>query len=405
MTTIAYDRTGSRLWVANFNGPDSSIDQANALAVAPLGGRVFVTGYSWGGSDTQNDALTVSYLAATGDPLWAKRYDGPGHQTDAGADLVVAPSGKTVYMTGASADTDGTLDVVTVAYDAASGFPRWTARTGGIPGGYDEGLAIDMSSDGSRVFVAGYRTGAASIDLLVVAYDAASGDRLWAHTIDAGGDEVGRAIAVAPDGTAVFVTGATSGGPTLGGTPADCASGRRSIGADYITAAYDPSTGRRVWLENYDGPDHECDEAYGLGVSPDSSAVFVTGSSFSSSSDSDAATVAYQADDGATRWVARYDGPDHLFDQGDAVGVAPDGGQVFVCGLATSAVTDYDFLTLFYDAVSGTQLRVERYDGPGHAFDAPNAIAVNPRGGAVYVTGGSTGANQAPDYATVIYRT
>jgi len=146
-----------------------------------------------------------------------------------------------------------------------------------------------------------------------------------------------------------------------------------------------------------------------LAVSPDASAVFVTGSSFSSTSDSDAATVAYEADDGATRWVARYDGPHHLFDQGDAVGVAPDGGRVFVSGLATSAVTAFDFLTLFYDAASGTQLRVERYDGPSHAFDAPNAIAVNPLGGAVCVTGGSTGPNEpggdAPDYATVIYRT
>jgi len=208
MTTIAYDRAGSRLWVANFNGIESSIDQSNALAVAPHGGRVFVTGYSWGGSDTQNDALTVAYRSDTGQGLWAKRYDGPGHQTDAGADLVVAPDGKTVYMTGASAETDGTLDVVTVAYDAASGLPRWTARTGGVAGGYDEGLAVDISPDGARVFVAGYRTGASAIDMLIVAYDAASGDRLWAHAVDAGGDEVGRAIAVAPDGTAVFVTGA-----------------------------------------------------------------------------------------------------------------------------------------------------------------------------------------------------
>lgn len=407
ITTIAYGRTGNRLWVASFNGVDSSIDQANAVAVPPHGGRVFVTGSSWGGSDTQTDIMTIAYRGANGDLLWAKPYDGPGHQTDAGSDLVASPSGRTVFVTGASAAADGTLDVVTIAYDAAGGAPRWIARSEGVTGGYDEGMAIDLSPGGSMVFVAGYRTGTSGIDLLILAYDAHSGDELWAHTIDAGGEEVGRSIAVAPDGTAVFVTGATTGGPADSRTPTDCASLGRSIGADYVTAAYAPVTGDRVWLKNYDGPDHDCDEAYGLAVSPDSSAVFVTGSSFSPATDSDAATIAYQADDGATRWAARYDGPDHHFDKGDSVTVDPGGGQVFVGGLATSAVTDYDFLTLFYDAASGAQLRVERYDGPGHAFDAPNAIAANPQGGAVVVTGGSTGANLAagPDYATVIYRT
>ena len=409
VTTIAYDRSGStRLWVTDFNGEGSSIDQASAIAVSE-NGRVYVTGYTWDGSDTQNDLLTLSYNAGTGEQQWAATYDGPGHQTDAGTSLVVAPDQSTVFVTGASAVGDGTLDVVTVAYDSLTGSARWTTRTGGIAGGYDEGMAVGVSPDGTRVFVAGYRSGATSIDILIAALDASTGDRLWAHTIDAGGDEVGRAVAVAPDGTAVFVTGSSSGastGPSTGRVaPAACASGGRTIGADYVTAAYDPATGKRVWLRNYDGPDHDCDEASGLAVSPDSSAVFVTGSSFSATSDSDAATVAYETDDGATRWVTRYDGPAHSYDAGDDVTAAPDGSQVFVSGIATSAVTEFDFLTLFYDAASGAQMRIERYDGPGHAFDAPNAIAANPRGGAVYVTGGSTGSGGAPDYATVIYRT
>src|SRR4029077_4890290 len=118
-----------------------------------------------------------------------------------------------------------------------------------------------------------------------------------------------------------------------------------SVEADYITIAFDAATGAKRWIRSYDGPDHDCDEAYGLAVAPDGSRVFVTGSSFSLTTDSDAATVAYDASGGAQLWAARYDGPDHLYDTGDSLLVAPDGSRVYVAGNSTSAATEQDFLT------------------------------------------------------------
>jgi DNA-binding beta-propeller fold protein YncE len=294
------------------------------------------------------------------------------------------------------------LDVLTVAYDAATGSQQWAARFAGGGAASDEGLAVGVSPDGSRVFVTGYRTGT-TIDFLTVAYDAATGHKLWSRAIDAQGDEIGRALAVAPDGSAVYVTGYRSGAPGADGRPLSCNSGRAAVEADYITIAFDAQTGSQRWIRNYDGPDHDCDEAYGLAVAPDGSRVFVTGSSFSLTSDSDAATVAYGASDGSQLWAARYDGPDHLYDTGDSLVVSPDGARVYVAGNSTGAATQQDFLTLFYDAATGTEQRAERYDGPGHGFDAPNAIAELPTGGAVEVTGGSAGTAQDPDFATVVY--
>jgi hypothetical protein len=131
----------------------------------------------------------------------------------------------------------------------------------------------------------------------------------------------------------------------------------------------------------------------------------VTGSSFSVASDSDVATVAYSAAGGGRLWVSRFDGPDHLYDSGDSLVASPRGNQVFVAGSSVGASTDYDFLTLFYDEATGDLERSERYDGPAHGFDAPNAIAVHPGGRLVYVTGGSTGNGLSPDFTTIVYRT
>jgi hypothetical protein len=408
--TVHYSPTGRRLWVRQYDGPDSNIDQAAAIGLGPDGAQVYVTGYSFGGPSTVNDIATVAYDVDRGTQLWVARYDGPAHDTDAGADLAVSPDGETVYVTGASVGLDGSLDVLTIAYDAASGDQAWEARYAGPAADADEGLSIGASPSG--VFVTGYRA-ATSIDFLTLSYDAATGAERWARTIDAqDGEEVGRSLVVAPGGGTVYVTGDRAGGGTgghLGAVTrpwvvASCQSaGALAVEADYITAAYDATTGQRRWVRNYDGPDHDCDQAYGVAVAPDGSRVFVTGSSISLATDSDAATVAYDAATGKEQWVARYDGPDHLFDTGDSLVVAPGGARVYVTGFSTGVATQQDYLTLFYDSATGAELRAERYDGPGHAFDAPNDIAILASGHALYVTGGSAGAAGDPDYATVIY--
>lgn len=403
-TTIAYGPRGHRLWTASYNGPDSNIDEALGVAVTPDGDAVFVTGYSFGGPSTTNDATTIAYDGATGAELWVARYDGPGHDTDVGVDLAVAPDGQTVYVTGASIGDDGMLDVLTISYDSVSGEENWATRSAGSGGASDEGLSIGVSPDGARVYVTGYQTGT-TVDMLTVTYSAATGTELWSRTIDTGGDEIGKDLVLAPDGSSVYVTGYRSGAPGGGSRPLACLSGRAGVGDDYVTVAYNAATGQRRWIMNYDGPDHDCDEAYGIAVAPGGSAVFVTGSSFSIASDSDAATVAYGTADGAQLWEARFDGPDHLYDTGDSLVVSPDSGLVYVAGLSSDATTDYDFMTLFYNVTTSDLVRSERYDGPGQGFDAPNAIGMHPTGRLVYVTGGSLGSDLNVDFATAIYPT
>src|SRR5207249_3486377 len=139
--------------------------------------------------------------------------------------------------------------------------------------------------------------------------------------------------------------------------------------ADYLTVAYDAATGARLWMATYDGPGRSSDEAFGLGVSPNGASVFVTGQSWGIGTDGDYATVSYDAATGAQRWVARYDGPAASYDWAYDLGVSPDGGAVFVTGYSLGLSTGYDFATLAYDAATGAQQWVARYNDAGNGLD------------------------------------
>ncbi len=118
-------------------------------------------------------------------------------------------------------------------------------------------------------------------------------------------------------------------------------------------------------------------------------------------------TVArHMAVPGAKLWVQRYNGPGNGNDAAHSVAVSPDGGTVFVTGESKGATpgTDLsDYLTVAYNAATGTQLWTARYSGPG--TDQAAAVAVSPDGGTVFVTGTTWGGSGlGGNYATVAYR-
>jgi hypothetical protein len=52
--------------------------------------------------------------------------------------------------------------------------------------------------------------------------------------------------------------------------------------SDYVTIAYDASSGETVWTDRYDGPANRQDDTASVVVSLDATKVFVTGESFGS---------------------------------------------------------------------------------------------------------------------------
>ncbi|MEA2521037.1 MAG: hypothetical protein QOI81_683, partial [Actinomycetota bacterium] len=171
----------------------------------------------------------------------------------------------------------------------------------------------------------------------------------------------------------------------------------------YATVAYDDSTGTELWVKRYNGTGNADDIAWALGVSPDGSEVFVTGQSSGSGSETDYATVAYDAVTGTEVWVRRYNGPGNYIDTAHALGVSPDGSEVFVTGASAGSSGAADYATVAYDASTGTKLWVGRYNPAGNYDVQATALGVNPDGSEVVVTGANTGSGGNPVYATVAY--
>jgi hypothetical protein len=387
---VASGAAVSERWVQRYHGPgDDAHDPTMVLSAD--GTRVFVTGVGEGSTGGQHYA-TVAYDASTGSRLWVRRYHGPGDDDIALARAVaVGPDGSEVFVTGTSEGSTRDFDYTTVAYDAATGTELWVERYDGTGHFYDEPLAIAVSPDGSAVFETGLSYGVAGLESATVGYDARTGSRLWVRRIHGagGGSAAGRALGVSPDGSAVFVTGTRKG-------PAG--------DFDYATVAYEASTGAKLWARRYDGPptgDADADTPTSLGVSPDGSAVAVTGTSYGSTGRVNYATVAYDASTGAERWTHRYDGPANDAHVHPALAVSPDGSAVFVTGTRVGS-TGRDYVTLAYDLATGAKRWARRYDGPTNADDVAAAVAVS-RDGATVVATGTSAALTGSDYATVAY--
>jgi hypothetical protein len=266
---------------------------------------------------------------------------------------------------------------ITNAAQAASGNKLWTShRSLGAT------LVVNaVSTDGSKVFAAGYGNG----EYVTTADDASTGATLWTKTYPGGN---ATAIAPSPDGTRVFVTGDVFANNDY----------------DWATIAYDAETGEQLWAKSYDGPvdvDDFFDSATGVTVSPDSATVFVTGHTSSLGGDGNALeTVAYDADTGDVRWATRENGFWGCQSTGHAITVSPDGADVLVCGEASGS--GFGFGTLAFEASTGQRLWAHRWYGPAGNAQA-YAIVVAPDGSRVLQTGQVFTDADGYNYATLAY--
>jgi hypothetical protein len=376
--TVKYGADGNQLWVARYSGSADGVNEATAIALDGAG-NVYVTGYSYG-IGTLSDYATVKY-DADGNELWVARYDGPASSYDIALAIALDGAGN-VYVTGGSRGVGTDYDYATVKYDA-DGNELWVARYNGPGNSSDQASAIALDASGN-VYVTGESTGVGrAYDYATVKYDA-DGNELWVARYHGpvNFDDVATAIAIGPAGN-VYVTGSSFGVGT---------------GYDYATVKYD-ADGNQLWVARYNGPGNQNDLAYAIALDAAGN-VHVTGGTFSFETDSDYATVKYDAD-GNELWAARYNGPGNSYDA--AFGIAVDAaGKVYVTGGSVGVGTGEDYATVKYDA-DGNELWVARYNGPGNAYDVATAIAVD-AAGKVYVTGTSYGGIDTNfDYATVKY--
>jgi hypothetical protein len=331
-----------------------------------------------------------SVVDGPGDTIWTRRYSGAGSWSDAATAIAVDASGN-VYVTGRSYNSPTLLDdYVTIKY-TASGATVWTARYDGncpVSGQRnDQATAIALDASG-YVYVTGSSfsnvSGHVNEDYLTIKYNPANGETVWTRRYTGPGNN-GTDIpcALAVKGNCLYVTGQSWGDSV-----------------DYATVKYDLN-GQLQWERRYDGGvlSNNYDAARGLAVD-DSGNVYVTGfSTVTESYPCDYVTIRYDAN-GYQRWLEVYDGPANYHDKATAIAVDRSGRSVYVTG--HSWFLNEDYLTIRYDAQTGSERWTRRYDGTGNANDEPLAIAASPDGGAC-VTGFSPGDTSGNDYLTIKY--
>jgi hypothetical protein len=166
--TVAYDaHTGGRLWDQQDDRMQVSGDVSVYLAATPDGSEVFALGNYCDASSTscvQQPLVTAAYDGRTGSRLWLSQFDGGGEGWPTG--LAVSPDGSSLYESGSvnlpcsAPCTEAGYNGHLVAYDAGTGREQWVAT---YPENVPLGLAV--SPDGSSVYEAGGFTGAASTSL------------------------------------------------------------------------------------------------------------------------------------------------------------------------------------------------------------------------------------------------
>lgn len=357
--------------------------------------------------------------------------------------IAVSPGGERIYQAGVSHNnrrcaTDATMpckDVATVARDA-DGNQLWEAMYQGANGDSNYAKDIQVSADGTVVYLlviqdrfwsefGGDGPKGSDDKVGVVAYDAATGNELWAlrYGLGPGDGAKSHSMAVSPDGDEIYVTAFVRRKVTSD----EFASGTWNSG-DVLTLGFDAHDGRYLWSATYDSPMQtvglDWDLPAGLAVSPDGTRVYVTAASPGvkdgtggtdpvSSSDEvdmqDYATIAYNAvpptesgdpELGTELWVARFDNVGLHDSPIGGVAVSPDGGLVFVTGVSAAGTTEdgvhtrFVWETIAYDAATGQQVWRQEHseEGAGY-FSSARALTVSPDGTRLYVTGSVDGEN------------
>ena len=159
-TMVRYDTNGTLLWRVDFS---SGFYPAVGRLVVDSAGSAYVT---WSATGS---GLFVQKYSPSGALLWSRGSSTGGIYAIA-TSLTLSPDEADVIATG---DIRGGATWITAAFNTTTGIPRWEVAA-------PEGIAnLDVVVDAARVYVTGEGNVGTSGFLTVVAYDRATGARLW----------------------------------------------------------------------------------------------------------------------------------------------------------------------------------------------------------------------------------
>lgn len=200
LALLCYDASGNQLWERRHAGAGAWWDRAAKVALGPSG-AVYLAGTDYPGNANYDDALLLKY-DVSGNLLWTFRWDGPGHRDEKVEQLLVDAGG--AWLVGTSNDASSRPQGMALRVGAGGALKSATVLTG--VGQYGEVFADAAPGPGS-VFMVGYALDFNLEGDVLLAQVDESGNVLWQETWDSGDDDLGLAVATAPQG--LYVGGDT----------------------------------------------------------------------------------------------------------------------------------------------------------------------------------------------------
>lgn len=352
------------VWTRDFDGGGNDVPWDIA---ADAEGNVYVTGYSWIGTDY--NYRTMKY-DSYGSVEWNRVYDLAGDE-DLARGVALDPTGN-VYVTGSALDpVEYEYYLFTVKYSNDGDIQDTAMFNSYQDHGYD--VAINEQGD---VYVTGmYHSGGFENQYRTIKYSP-DFNIIWNDTIDHLRWDDPKAITADGEGN-VYVGGST-----------------RDDQADpynFYTVKYD-GNGNLEWDKEYDAGDDN--EAEGIAADGQGN-VYVIGRSYNGA-DYDFLLVCYDTY-GSVQWFRVYDSGSG--DWGFAVATDP-AGYVYVTG-AISSGPDWDILTIKYDP-EGDAVWTKTYDSGSD--DIGSGIAYGSDGFLYVCAGSGTSFGPSYDYLVIKYR-
>jgi uncharacterized delta-60 repeat protein len=169
---------------------------------------------------------------------------------------------------------------------------------------------------------------------------------------------------------------------------------------DVLVAKYD-AAGALLWKTNFNGSGFGADEATAITTDAQNN-VYITGYQKGAGVGNDVLTLKFNAA-GVQQWAAIYNSLFNDADQGVSITIDA-AGAILVAGNSdrdSTATANDDIVTIKYDAATGAQTWLQRFNGTGNSVDRPAQIQTDASNN-VFVTGRSFNGNN-DDYVTIKY--
>jgi uncharacterized delta-60 repeat protein len=332
--TIKYTPDGSKVWLAQYDGPKHGDDIATCVAVDPSG-NVIIAGASEG-INTYFDLAVVRY-SPTGIQQWVQRYNGIGGSDDHLQGLKVDGHGNSYLAAWSQSYPDsGSAYSILLVKVSAQGDTLWTRRYANAMLAYYDGIALDSIGN---LFLAGSQpfNPSAACSVITAKYRA-DGLLLWSRTYGTPGTSYSaRAIGVDRDDN-VFVGGGSG------------------VGDGFFMLKY-TSGGQLLWHSDFGSAADPVNEISAL-ATDDSGSVTIVGSGALGGR--------------ATRWDRNGNREWWTICGGHPRAIAvDDSGHSYITGLDMTAKVSSSGSTLWTKPIGGFSIAV---DGSHNAFVAGGTL-------------------------------